>query len=630
MTIDDRLREAAWEARQAAAALDAPAPERARRAARWRAPLIGLAAAAVVAAAVAGVALLRPGGGTAPVTVAPAGPETASTVAEAVEVVPAVPAGTVEVPIVTADPEAAAAAVAVAEEAERLPAQVLGAVGDTVLLRVDQGGDVECLVTVDGPSATSDCGVGGPTLGFSISQLPDGSHRASVGGRLPAGGEVLVVTAGDVQYAQVARDGWVYVPFDATARPVRLEARAADGRVVAQRPVGAGAVEIVSDLLRLQLRARAEELRRNPDPLEQAVLDAQTKLLEGSIVAVGEAETLDDLLALAERRLDEARGQVVAAPPSAPPDGPVVIPVPEATAAALGSNTQTMAAGSARGPIWVAGALPVVDGAELPSLLFGVDAATGRLIGSYEVGPPMHHLAAGGARVWFGRAGDGALPSGAVGSLDLETGEVQVLETDLAVADVVLTDPSGALAYLLAQAGEAPVVARLAPGAAPAPMALDWDPAGLVAAASWPGGLLVADDAGTVWQIDASTETATRFADARGAAFALEPAAGGGVWALVWDDPDVRAVLFGADGEAAADHELAPDAVALASNGGDGAFALEQSGEVWFVAAGQPPALVVGVDPGSPETGFSGLARAGTGLWLLGGDAGLTWVELGQ
>ncbi len=632
MTIDDRLHDAAREAKVAVAGLGAAQASRARRSARWRGPATAAAAAVVVVAVIAGFALLRDGATTT--TVAPAGPEpTTPPAEETADAVPVIPEGAVRVPIGGASATSADAARRAAEDAEGLPATVIGAVGETVLLTVDRGGGELCLAVVDLPRVRSSCGQGGPQLGYSIRQLPDGGHQAVVSGRLPAGATIVLVTAGDTQYAQDERDGWVFLPFDAQASPVRIEALAEDGRRVAAMDADAELVERVMAVLRLGLIERAAEVRIDPDPVEQAVLDAQLKALDTPIVAEGEAATFEELLALGEQRLEDIRREVESRPSPEPAEYPRVIPTQPEVTAALG-DTLAIAAPSQPGRVWLTSALRVEGSTEFPALLFEVDAATGRMIANYVIGLPMHHLAAGSARVWFGRTGDGALPAGAVGYLDLTSGELDVVETDRAVADVVLADESGAAAWVVGGEPGAPLVARVGPEAALAPLSLDFDPGMLLTGLAWDGGLLVGDDAGTLWRADASNETAVRFAALDGAPVALGAATlpGGepAVWALVWSDPEIRAVLLDGDGEAVAEHALSRDTRALVTEPGTGAFTLTMSGEVRFLDADQAPVLIATVDPGSPDTGFDGMARSGTALWLRGGMTGLVWLELGQ
>lgn len=301
--------------------------------------------------------------------------------------------------------------------------------------------------------------------------------------------------------------------------------------------------------------------------------------------------------------------------------------------AALG-DTVALAAPPQPSRLWVAGGLRVEDSTQLPSLLFEIDPATGQIVASHEVGLPMWYLAAGTGRVWFGRTADGAVSTSAVGYLDLGTGELEVVEVDLAIADVVLADDAGSAAWVIGGEPGVPVVARLGPGAVPASLALDFTPALLRTGLAWEGGLLVADDQGTLWRVGAGTETVDRFGELGRAPFALRPATllGGepALWALVWADPEVRAVLLGPDGEPRAEHALPHNTRSLVTEPGTGAFALTTTGAVWFFDAGQEPVLVTTLPPGSAGEGFVGMVRSGTALWLRGGMPGLVGVELGQ
>ncbi len=319
MTVDDRIRQAAREARAVTEGIGVPAAATLQRTARRRrAPRLALAAAVVVALVVAAGALLRGGGEVltpadpAPVANEPAPPEPASPEA-------AGPAAAIELPITAVDDAAVPAALATLAGADLDEIRPVGMVGETVLLAATQNG-APC-VAVAGPSAgnpSAENPSGGALCGPASLRVEPSLTLDFDGDELVLAGEAMavlapevarvVVTVGGATYVQEPRQGLAYltypVPIDAE---VLVETFAADGRFLARASAGHQTI-LLQSLLRVELIAELQRLAETPGGAGE--VDA----LERRIDAVADAfDQLAAPLADADRLLAEARAAVEAA-----------------------------------------------------------------------------------------------------------------------------------------------------------------------------------------------------------------------------------------------------------------------------------------------------------------------------
>ncbi len=319
MTVDDRIRQAAREARAVTEGIGVPAAATLQRTARRRrAPRLALAAAVVVALVVAAGALLRGGGEVlTPADPAPVANEPAPTEPASPEA--AGPAAAIELPITAVDDAAVPAALATLAGADLDEIRPVGMVGETVLLAATQNG-APC-VAVAGPSAGNPsaenpsggalCGPASPRVEPSLTLDFDGDELVLAGEAMAVlAPEVarVVVTVGGATYVQEPRQGLAYltypVPIDAE---VLVETFAADGRFLARASAGHQTI-LLQSLLRVELIAELQRLAETPGGAGE--VDA----LERRIDAVADAfDQLAAPLADADRLLAEARAAVEAA-----------------------------------------------------------------------------------------------------------------------------------------------------------------------------------------------------------------------------------------------------------------------------------------------------------------------------
>ncbi len=324
MTVDDRIRQAAREARAVTEGIGVPAAATLQRTARRRgAPRLALAAAVVVALVVAAGALLRGGGEVltpadpAPVANEPAPTEPAPTEPASPEA--AGPAAAIELPITAVDDAGVPAALATLAGADLDEIRPVGMVGETVLLAATQNG-APC-VAVAGPSAgnpSAENPSGGALCGPASLRVEPSLTLDFDGDELVLAGEAMavlapevarvVVTVGGATYVQEPRQGLAYltypVPIDAE---VLVETFAADGRFLARASAGHQTI-LLQSLLRVELIAELQRLAETPGGAGE--VDA----LERRIDAV--ADAFDQLAAPpadADRLLAEARAAVEAA-----------------------------------------------------------------------------------------------------------------------------------------------------------------------------------------------------------------------------------------------------------------------------------------------------------------------------
>lgn len=319
MTVDDRIRQAAREARAVTEGIGVPAAATLQRTARRRgAPRLALAAAVVVALVVAAGALLRGGGEVlTPADPAPVANEPAPTEPASPEA--AGPAAAIELPITAVDDAAVPAALATLAGADLDEIRPVGMVGETVLLAATQNG-APC-VAVAGPSAgnpSAENPSGGALCGPASLRVEPSLTLDFDGDELVLAGEAMavlapevarvVVTVGGATYVQEPRQGLAYltypVPIDAE---VLVETFAADGRFLARASAGHQTI-LLQSLLRVELIAELQRLAETPGGAGE--VDA----LERRIDAV--ADAFDQLAAPpadADRLLAEARAAVEAA-----------------------------------------------------------------------------------------------------------------------------------------------------------------------------------------------------------------------------------------------------------------------------------------------------------------------------